>query len=100
VSPGLSVEVTATRFISYLAVTLTYSHYATYASAVHGFSPKGRKSLSTTRKQLYSSLPRQAPLGKAKGLSLGFPRREKRFNGMFTYDKDTKSYLLVRCSGN
>ncbi|UZJ54455.1 hypothetical protein CBS101457_003775 [Exobasidium rhododendri] len=52
-------------------------HYATYASAVHGFSPPGRKSLSVTRRQLYSSLPKVAPLAKGKGLSLGFPKRKK-----------------------
>ena len=71
-------------------------HYATYASAVHGFSPAGRKLLSSTRKQLYGSLPKITPFAKTRGLPLGIPKRRKVINGLFTYDDETQHYLLVR----
>lgn len=71
-------------------------HYATYASAVHGFSPAGRKLLSSTRKQLYGSLPKIIPFAKTRGLPLGIPKRKKVINGLFTYDDETQRYLLVR----
>lgn len=75
-----------------------YRHYATYASAVNGFSPDSRKMLSLNRKQLYGSLPRIVPPAKEKGLSLGFPKRKKVINGLFTFDEGLQSYLLVRSS--
>jgi hypothetical protein len=76
--------------------TITVRHYGTYASAIHGFSPQGRKKLSTIRKQLYPSLPKAVPSVKQKGLSVGLPRRKKVLGGMFTYDEELQSYLLVR----
>lgn len=74
-------------------------HYGTYASAINGFSPEGRKMLSTNRKKLYAELPKAVPTFASKGLTGGVPKREKRLGGLLTYDEKLDTVLVVRVGG-
>lgn len=84
-----------TRIVLFILTRLVCSHYGTYASAINGFSPKTRKALAETRKQLYSELPKALSRAKVANLGTGIPKRPKRLAGLLTWDEEERVVLVV-----